>query len=169
MLERLQAAATVQQQPIDDASHELRTPLAILVTSADVTLDDPGATMTSYATGLERSRAAAERMTTVVDDLLVGARQRARTIDRELIDLSELAVEAADSMRPLAISRSVVIVVAEPTPVLCNADHASITRALTNPIDNAIFSPEDGTVTVAAIEESGFASVSVTDQGAVVA
>ncbi|MGI9615260.1 MAG: histidine kinase dimerization/phospho-acceptor domain-containing protein, partial [Acidimicrobiales bacterium] len=78
-LRPVQDAAALQDELVEELSHELRTPLAVLSTNADVLLDHPEPTLSLYRTGLERSRAAARRMSTTIDELLVDARSRTRT------------------------------------------------------------------------------------------
>ncbi|WP_344748605.1 hypothetical protein [Streptosporangium vulgare] len=45
-------------------------------------LDHPAPTVEIYRRGLQRSRAASERLRTTIDHLLVDARARARAVDR---------------------------------------------------------------------------------------
>jgi signal transduction histidine kinase len=166
MLERVETAAATQQHLIDDTSHELRTPLAILVTSADVALGDPQPSIETYASAIERSRTTAQQMAAIVDDLLVNARRQARTIQQEPVDLSVIASTTGDSMRPLAEARDVRLLIAAPTAVFCNADRASLGRAVRNLIDNAIrFAPRGTEVMVDVAQDPHHASITVTDRG----
>lgn len=166
MLERVETASTTQQRLIDDTSHELRTPLAILISNADVALGDPQASITSYSSAIERSRATAQQMATVVDGLLASARRQARTIQQEPVDLGVLATAIGDSMRPLAEARGIQLLVTAPGAVLCNVDRTSLGRAVRNLIDNAIrFAPGGTVVTVDVSQGTQDASITVTDQG----
>jgi two-component system OmpR family sensor kinase len=85
-----QASETRLRRFIADASHELRTPLAAIRGYTELTRRGGEA---AYA--LERVDAAAGRMTTLVEDLLLLARLDAgRPLLAEPVDLSALVVEA---------------------------------------------------------------------------
>src|SRR5262245_21991294 len=93
MLGRLQDAFEAQRRFIQEASHELRNPLAVMRTNLDVTLADADASpdeLRHTATVVGRN---AERMTRLVDDLLLYARQGTRDLDRGPVDLAAIASE----------------------------------------------------------------------------
>ena len=166
MQDRLHRAAAAQRQFIEDTSHELRTPLAVLDTNADVTLAAPEPTLESYAKALRRSKDTARRLSALVDELLVDARGKSRTIDRRPADLVELAKEAIDAVAPFAIERRVVLHLEAPRPVPCAVDRVSIVRALRNLVDNAIrYGDTDATVEVNVSADRGDGVVSVSDNG----
>ena len=104
MLDRLQHAADAQRQLIEQTSHDLRTPLSVLTINADVLLRHPDPTIEVYRDGIVRTRAAATRMQSTIDDLLVDARGRARssTISRSTSRRSSAAWSTrwASSPRP---------------------------------------------------------------------
>lgn len=166
MLDRLGAAASTQSQLIEEASHELRTPLAVLRTNADVVLGHPEPTSEVYRDGIRRSRDAATRLETIIDELLVDARGRARTIDRQPVDLSEIAgrvIEAA-SAPASTIGVSVEFVTLGPLPG--RLDGESIERAIANVVDNAVrHSPDGAVVTVELHASQDVAMVRVIDHG----
>lgn len=166
MLDRLERAAQLQNQLIEETSHELRTPLAILRTNADVLLGQPDPSEHDYRTALERSRTTAVRLTAIIEELLVDARGRARTIVREPSDLASLAQTAADSTEPLARSRNVSIEVIAPVELPCAVDRSSLERAIANLIDNAVrHSPSGRGVTVEVVDDGLSALVAVSDLG----
>lgn len=166
MLDRLDRSAQVQRQLIEEASHELRTPLSVLVTGSDVLLDHREPDLELYREGLERTRNAAERMRTTIDELLVDARGRARTIDRRPTDLVALAREAIDELSAWAASESVELTLHEAGPVECPVDEPTVRRAVANLIDNAIkHAPEASQVDIEVKSDSTGAMITVTDQG----
>ena len=153
MLDRLQRSADLQRRLVEETSHELRTPLSVLVTNADVVLADPHPTMEAYRRGIERSRSAATRLQAAVDDLLVNARGRARTLDRRPADLVGLARGVVDELRALAADRGVEVTLTAPTTVACPVDAPTVTRALANLVDNAVrHNRPGGAVEVAVID-----------------
>ena len=73
MLARLESAVKTLSQFVADASHELRTPLAVIRTTAELALRR-ARPPESYRDSLQDIAAETERMTQLVEDLLVLAR-----------------------------------------------------------------------------------------------
>ncbi|HEU5152929.1 MAG TPA: HAMP domain-containing sensor histidine kinase [Iamia sp.] len=166
MLDRLEGAAGLQLRLIEETSHELRTPLAVLTTTADVLLARPDALPPDHRAALARSQAAAARLATTVDDLLVEARGRARVIDRHPTDLAELVRGVLDEAGAVAPVGSAALALDAPAPVVAAVDPASVHRAVANLVDNALrHAPGGTTVTVAVTAAGGAALVTVTDHG----
>lgn len=166
MLDRLDTAKTLQQELIEEASHELRTPLAVLRTNADVLLARPQPTIEGYARGLERSRDTATHLTAIIDELLVDARGRARTIARQPADLVAIAREAIESVRPLAGRRGIALDIEGPERLRSAVDPPSVLRAVTNLIDNAVRYSDPGSEVVVQVGTTdGGVAISVTDHG----
>ena len=166
MLDRLERSADTQRRLLDEASHELRTPLAVLSTNADVLLSHPEPTLALYREGLERSKAAADRMLTTIDDLLVDARGRARALHRQPADLVTLVEGVVSDARVVAKPRDVELVVAAPDSVEATVDEAMTRRAIANLVDNAIRHAPDGSTVEITIEGTDTeATVAVTDHG----
>jgi signal transduction histidine kinase len=166
MLDRLERAADTQRQLIEETSHELRTPLSVLTTNADVLLADPNPTIDAYRRGLERSKAAAARLRATIDDLLVDARGRARTLDRRPADLVAIVRDVADEARLLAAAERVDVSVAGPASATCSVDVPTVRRAIANLVDNAVtYAPAGTTVEIEVQVENEVAAVVVTDHG----
>lgn len=166
MLDRLERSARVQRRLVEEVAHELRTPLSVLVTGSDVLLAHPEPDLGLYREGLERTRAAAERMRTTIGELLVDARGRARTIDRRPADLVALARTVLDDLAAVAASRSVELRLEETGPVEYAVDEPTMLRAVANLVDNALkHSPEHSAVTVTVASAPPEAAVTVTDHG----
>lgn len=166
MLERLQRAGELQRQLIEETSHELRTPLAVLTTNAEVLFRQQHPTLDGYRDGLERSRATAARLDALVDELLVDARGRARSIDRRPVDLAALARDAVAGLEALADDRDVRLEVRAAEPVEAAVDRPSVLRAVTNLVDNAVRHAPEGTEVEVEVAAAGDqARVTVTDRG----
>lgn len=106
MLARLEAHVLEQRRFAANASHELRTPLSITRTMLEVARRDP-----SGDTGelVERLHAVNARAIELTEALLVLSRADQRSFAREVVDLSLVAEEAAESLLPLAEERGVSI------------------------------------------------------------
>lgn len=155
-LDRLDRGFQAQRDFLADAAHELRTPLAILAAHLD-SLQDPARTVTL--------RADVERMTRLVNQLLMVAQLEALTIrpDDEA-DLSELASEVAILMAPLAVKngRNLAVLHAD-HPVRVRGNRDTLYQALRNLVENALkFTPEGSEVEIE-VDSSG--AVSVSDRG----
>jgi signal transduction histidine kinase len=166
MLGRLEDAAVTQRRLIEETSHELRTPLSVLVAGADVLLAHPAPTVEVYREGTLRSRAAAVRLGEAIDELLVDARGRARTIDRRPADLMALVGAVVDEARVVAAARRIDVSLVGPAALECPVDRATLRRAVANLIDNAVrYSPSGSPVEVEVVAADGEARVVVTDHG----
>lgn len=166
MLDRLEQAARTQQRLIEETSHELRIPLAVLVTNAEVLLAHPRPTLEVYQQGLRRSLAAALRLRAAMDELLVDARGRARTIDRQPADLTALVHAVIDDAGAQATAKEISLSVAGPPAAICPVDQPTVRRAIHNLVDNAIrYAPAGTAVRVTVEVAETEAAVVVTDHG----
>jgi signal transduction histidine kinase len=166
MLDRLEAAAAVQRRLIEETSHELRVPLAVLMTNAEVLLAHPAPTVEVYRQGLERAKAAADRLQRTIEELLVDARGRARTIDRRPVDLMPVVRALVADAGVLATACGVTVAVGGPPAVVCQVDEPTVRRAISNLLDNAIrHAPEGSTVDVHLERPGDGVAVTVTDRG----
>jgi two-component system OmpR family sensor kinase len=94
-LEARQASETQLRQFLADASHELRTPLAAIRGYAELTRRSSEHVPPDVAHALSRVSSQAERMTSLVEDMLLLARLDAgRPLVREPVDVSQLVVDA---------------------------------------------------------------------------
>lgn len=165
MFDRLERSAETQRRLIEETSHELRTPLAVLVTNTDVLLAHPDPTVEVYRQGLERSKAAGQRLQATIDGLLVDARGRARAIDRRAVDLVALVRSVADEAA--TAGDGVGVVVRGPAELAASVDEGTVRRAVANLLDNAIRHAPAGTaVEVDVGATAGQTFVTVADHGA---
>jgi len=131
-----------------------------------VLLADPAPTPEAYRAGLERSRLTAERLSAIINELLVDARGRARTIDRRPTDLTTVVRSAVDVVEPLATKRRISIDLDAPEALPCAVDESNVLRAVTNLIDNAVrYAPADTVVAVELTSDAHEVCVAVTDHG----
>ncbi|MFJ6844875.1 sensor histidine kinase [Streptomyces griseoluteus] len=99
MLARLDAHVSEQRRFAANASHELRTPLAISKALLEVARADPER---DTAEVLDRLHAVNARAIDLTEALLLAGRAEQRSFEREHVDLSLLAEEAAETLLPLA-------------------------------------------------------------------
>jgi heavy metal sensor kinase len=155
MLARLEGAVKTLSQFVADASHEFRTPLAVIRTTAELALRRARAPE-AYRDSLQEIAVEAERMTVLVEDLLILARSDAGVADMPLspLDLGEVLQEVLAEMRNLAEFRRITI-----KPILGNAvisgNRPALHRAFLVLLDNALkYSAEGGEVVVTLSDNS---------------
>ncbi len=166
MLARIESAFEKQCQFTADASHDLRTPLAVLLSHCELALSRPRSPEEYQAT-LETCRAAAGRMESLVDGLLLLARSDAGQLElqRTQIDLKDLAAEAIELFRPYAAEHHVELRLAGEV-ACCWADCDAISQVIANLLDNAIlYNREGGLVTLSTSYSDGVACLLVQDTG----
>jgi signal transduction histidine kinase len=165
MLERLQTAFESQQLFIHEASHELRNPLATIRTNLDVALADPNTSQGELRDVGAVVARSAERMSTLVDDLLLHARHELPDDRSEVIDIAEVVTRTVEEFTLPAGERSIVIE-ANATSVPVCGDRSALRRALANLVANAVrLAPEGSTIQVESTASDRWALLSVTDEG----
>ena len=146
MLPRLEALVAEQQRFAANASHELRTPLAVTQTLLDVARNDPNRDNGEL---VDRLHAVNTRAIDLTEALLLLSRADQRSFNREHVDLSLVAEEAAETLLPLAEARGVIIETSGDATATAGS-HALLLQMITNLVHNAIVHnlPEEGTVWV---------------------
>jgi two-component system OmpR family sensor kinase len=160
-----QASETRLRRFIADASHELRTPLAAIRGYTELARrgrGDPADT----AQAMERVDAAAGRMTTLVEDLLLLARLDAgRPLRNEPVDLSALVVEAVSDAHVAGPGHKWRLEVAADA-IIVSGDPDRLHQVIGNLLANArVHTPPGTTVTVALGATGDVAVLRVADDG----
>jgi two-component system OmpR family sensor kinase len=153
------------RQFVADASHELRTPLATIHGYAELsrrTPDDPAA----LATALSKVETETDRMSTLVDDLLLLARLDAgRPLERTEVDVTRLLLESVGDARVLAPGHRWQLRLPD-EPVTITGDGQRLHQVFTNLLSNARHhTPPGTTVTVSAEPVADGISIQVHDDG----
>ena len=165
MVERLDAVERERAVMLSSISHDLRTPLAALRASVEAIRDGVAADPDASLSGMERQ---IEALASLVDDLQLHSRIVSGTIDvaRSRIDLTELADEATEVLRPLAETRHISLLLEADRRVTVDADGSQLARVIRNLLENAIRHAPDGSVVLVQIaEHPGVATLRVVDQG----
>jgi len=164
MLDRIEASDQRLRRFVADASHELRTPLAAVRAYAE--LFKRGAAsrpddLDRVMTGIGRE---SERMSALVEDLLLLARlDEGRPLEREPVELDELATEAAEIARAVDPSHPIELAI-EPIAVL--GDRTRLRQVVDNLLGNARSHTPSGTaVRLRVGRDGGQALIEVADEG----
>ncbi len=168
MLARLESAVKTLSQFVADASHELRTPLAVIRTTAELALRR-GRTPESYRESLHDVVREAERMTRLVEELLVLARSDAEVaqMPREALDAREILQDVSAEIQHLADSRQIFIQThLGETAATISANRPALHRLFLVLLDNAVkYSPAGGRVAVSIQNAGETVAVSIQDFG----
>jgi two-component system OmpR family sensor kinase len=154
------------RQFVADASHELRTPLAAIRGYAELSRRSRQPVPDEVGHVLRRVESEAQRMTTLVDDLLLLARLDAgRPLAHDPVDLTMLVVDAVSDAHAAGPRHDWQLdLPAEPVTV--TGDGARLHQVLANLLANArTHTPEGTTVTVGVRSTGDQAVLTVTDAG----
>ena len=165
-LEARQKSEMKVRQFVADASHELRTPLTAIRGYTELMR------MTEHFTpdgekSLARVQSQSERMTTLVEDLLLLARlDEGQPLKLSDVDLTQLAVETVSDEKVMAPDRVWHLELPE-EPVVVRGDATQLHQVLANLLSNARKHTGPGTTVVTGVKRmpDGTAVVTVTDNG----
>jgi two-component system OmpR family sensor kinase len=150
---------------IADASHELRTPLTSIRGYAEMLRRGAEGSPRDSELARRRIEEEAVRMTALVNDLLLLARlDQGRPLEREPVDLSRIAVDAAADARAVAPTRAITL--EAPDSVVVSGDDMRLREVVGNLVRNALVHTPAGTpVEIGAKAVDGRAVVIVADHG----
>ncbi len=168
-LTRLRQLEAVRQDFVANVSHELRTPLSLIKSAAETLIDggkhDPAVT-SRFLVIIDKH---ANRLTLLIDDLLLLARLDSGRMELNLqpVGLRVAAQEALDDAALIARARDVRLENNVTEGVIAAADPERLRQVLTNLIDNAIkYGRAGGRVAVGGrIVDRGRVEITVADDG----
>jgi two-component system OmpR family sensor kinase len=167
MLERIEQAFDTQRRFTADASHELRSPLSRLRAEIEITLRRPRDSG-DYVTALRSCLEEVERLTTLVEELLMLARIDAgqERGSAAPVSLAALARDTIERLAPQARARGIAITLSDDLPQALDVDGAPLGLVLRNILDNAVkFSPPGGRIDVRLADVAHGTVLTVADQG----
>ena len=164
MAGRLEELVAAQRGFVADASHQLRSPLTALrlrLENISATLPDAGGDVDAVVGELDR-------LSRVVDGLLMLARAEGQRPDRASIDVTEVVADRAEAWSALADEAGVALA-ADPlpaTPVGASLVPGHLEQILDNLLANALeATPPGRSVRVGVHADGGGVEVHVTDEG----
>jgi signal transduction histidine kinase len=168
---KLKRADKAKDEFMSLASHQLRTPLTSIHGYSSMLMDgDFGELNDKQKYAMSEVMGSAERMAFLVSDLLNVSRLQSGKfmIEIEEADLKEMAEKEVDSLRVLADSHDVKLVLlkmAKNLPTLM-IDSKKVSEVMANMIDNAIFYSSAGsTVEISVVKNKDFLEFRVKDHG----
>lgn len=153
-----------------DASHELRTPLTVLSLGVESLQNDDESKLSGFAQEVLRDmQHETKYMSRLIEALLTLARgdEENTPLARAKVDLTEVAVNVCNKMRPLAAKKGLELEYAagDAPQVFILGDKNKMEQLLIIFIDNAIKYSESGTITVTVDADSMHAVIKVMDEG----
>ncbi len=163
---QLRESERLKTELVNTVSHELRTPLASVLgfTSVLLTRDFASETRRHYLGIID---AQARRLSALIDDFLDVRRIAEGRFDLadELLDMGSLLREEAQLYRGQSRAHRVELEL-PPEPLPVRGDPNRLRQVIGNLLSNAIkYSPEGGTVEIAASQENGSVRILVRDEG----
>ena len=148
VLERIESGVAAQTQFAADASHELRTPLTVISTNLEVArrkVREPG----HWEQVADSTLAEVQRMTVLVEKLLLLSRAGAAGLHHARADLRALAGAAVERSSLVAAERGIKVELTSGSGVVVDVDADAIAIVLDNLLRNALdHSPRDQIVSV---------------------
>jgi two-component system, OmpR family, sensor kinase len=172
MAERLQQLIQARDRLLHDVSHEFRSPLARIRLAADLARQNPE----RWSTSLERITVDAERLNTLVEELLTMSRAQFATARSDVyFDLVELISEVASSVGFEAQAANLLLEVKLPpqlnegSDLVLNGNPELLHKAIENILRNAVrFSKPGQTITLELrfpAEAAGTLQIDISDRG----
>ncbi|MFC6712496.1 sensor histidine kinase [Branchiibius cervicis] len=154
------------RQFVADASHELRTPLASIRGYAELSRREKEPVPTGVSHALGRIESEADRMTALVEDLLLLARLDAgRPLERSEVDITRLLLETIGDAHAASPEHDWQLDLPD-SPVEVEGDEARLRQVIINLLGNARRHTPDGTTVVARARTAGDqVEISITDNG----
>jgi signal transduction histidine kinase/DNA-binding NarL/FixJ family response regulator len=166
---RMQQAVRAREELLAMVSHDLRTPLSAITTSVATLQRASDWSATHFQSVAEAIRRNADRMETMIRDLLDFSQLEAGRlrVELRLEPLGDLVRSAIEAARPLARSHDLRLEIeAEATWITASCDRDRVSQILANLIDNALkFTPPRGRIWVRLWRSGSDAIISVSDTG----
>lgn len=167
MLDSLEQAFNRQRRFVADASHELRTPVAVIRNKAGVALLGTP-TLAETTTVLQEIRGETERLSHLINDLLMLARgdEGQARFEHEPVQFDHLVETVVAAAEVLASERRIYLSVQVCEPVVLIGDEARLIQVVMNLVDNAIrYTNPGGSVQVRVTKGPTAACLIVQDTG----
>jgi two-component system phosphate regulon sensor histidine kinase PhoR len=168
-LTRLRQLEAVRQEFVANVSHELRTPLSLIKSAAETLLDggkDDAAALVRFLQIIDKH---ANRLTLLIDDLLLLSTLDSGTMRLHLqaVSLRTAVQEVTDDLKGRASARGVTMENSIPAGLIAQADPDRLRQVLSNLLDNSIkYGKVEGRAVVSArVTEPRRVEITVRDDG----
>ena len=167
---RAEELIRLRDEFVATVSHELRTPLTSILGYLELIGDDEsGARTPEQLAFLKIVQRNAERLVSLVSDLLLvaEARDRELKLDVRKVDLGQLAAECVTAAKPAADAKQIELTLSDGSPGHLEGDRIRLAQVMDNLISNAIkFTPSGGRIAVSTASLNAHVIFAVRDSGA---
>lgn len=165
MLARIEDLFRAQQRFVADVSHELRSPLTAVRGNLDLLKRGAADDVQERAAMIDAMDSETARMSRLVSDLLLLARQDAGVpIARQPIEMDTLLLEVYRQSQLTA--KSVHLVLGAEDQAIIVGDRDRLKQVLLNLVDNAVkYTPQGGKVTLSLAKDETWVKITVQDTG----
>ncbi|MEN6615654.1 MAG: ATP-binding protein [Syntrophorhabdus sp.] len=167
MISRLKDSFQRINQFSIDVSHELKTPLTILKGETELALRKER-TVEEYRRSLASNLEEIDRMSRIIDDLLLLSKAEVKDIrmNLEKVDLRDLLADVCLNMKLFGENKGVEIIAKDLEDIRIVGDELKLRRMLTNIVENGIkYGGRGGHVTVSSFKQNGYAYINIQDDG----
>jgi two-component system, OmpR family, sensor histidine kinase BaeS len=163
LAETLEHAEELRKASVADLAHELRTPANGLLQRIEAAQDD----VLPLPENLAAMHDEAIRLTRLLDDLarLADAEQPGLLLDKQPVDLAQVAQAAADSFAPQFTAAGIAFT-SDGEPTWVSGDAGRLEQIVANLLSNALrYTEAGGTVQLTSRPQAGEARLEVADSG----
>ena len=169
-ISRLKEVEEIKSQFVRMVAHEIRAPLGAIEGYLNAYLTGVAGTDPQFLRQmLERAKLRARSLMDLVNDLLLFAKLESKKVVRkkELLDITEIIENTVELFRVQGSTKDVSFFVEIPEKLpLIEADRSEMEQLFTNLVSNAMkYNVKNGKVTVRAVPEPHYLSISVSDTG----
>ncbi len=168
MIDRVEDGFRRERQFSADVAHELRTSLTILKGNIELVLRRTNDEDDSRHEGLETISDETDRMTHVVEDLLLLGRSESGelALDASDVSLPRLCLDVLGAFAPLANQGQIDLGTGRLDDLSVHADGSRLRRLLANLVSNALrYTPSGGRIVLSVREDGPWAILAVEDTG----
>lgn len=170
---RLRRLETVRKDFVANVSHELKTPITSIKGFVETLLNSPSANEEERKRFLQIIEKHANRLSSIIDDLLTLARleeqegeRTQKPLKREDVNINEIVSSAIEFCGPRAHSKEILVDYSPKRSVTATVNRSLIEQAVINILDNAIkYTEPNTTVSLMAEEKPTSVRIMVSDQG----
>nr|XP_061811868.1 sensor protein kinase WalK-like [Nerophis lumbriciformis] len=164
---QLRRLETVRTDFVGNVSHELKTPVTVIRGMVETMLEDSEMEPTTRRSFLAKVQGQAERLSSLVTDLLSLSRLESEPAEDQRVDVGDVVRDTVRALLPASDAKRLRIVTdLPPEPMMVRAEEERLGVAVSNLLDNAIkFSPLGGTIEVSAKRVRHEAMIAVHDHG----
>lgn len=165
LAENLEVSEASRRRFLQDAVHELRTPITVIEATTSAIIDG---VYVAEPRHLETIRSQARLLSRIVDDLRTISLAEARGLElhREPTEVASTLRRVAEGFRARSEACGVAIEVEAPEAVVVDADPEKLRQVLGSLVDNALrYTPDGGTIALAATVEAAGVRFDVRDSG----